>query len=871
MTAKLRKFVKVKSFTAKTDVGVGFNVLRRAINRTGTTLDNVGESVYTQKTLQKFQADYLSDSFVKQITIVKKGTKQKNTFFKDFNKRLKRMFRVKKRQKAEDAAERGIKEGNKESDKLISKIGKPIKKTLGFFSDTLGTIIKYFAMFGALKWITQGDNAEKLAKLGRLVIAMGKFAFKIVEFGVGGVLSGLTNLVGDLSDKNMVERGMRRFLGVFQLIGGLAALRTAQYLVMPWKLLKDVKAINGIFTKTAMTTEEVKASQKARLNGYRDKKTGVIYSEKEYKAMKNSARRADAKRARNAGKGMKSDLYSNQFDDRFKKNYSPQRKTRLQRLQQKGRIAKGKTLRGVGRFAKANPAKVTGALSVLGGGLRIASGLAGGEEAGQAIGAGIGQAAGGIAGAAALTAVAPFLGPFAPMIGSAIGGFLGEWVGKTFGKIAQPIFEPIGRAFKMYFKLAMDITKPFRENLGPLLGALFEVIGGIGQMIFKGLQPLLDFTGFVLKLAGGVLADTIAAVINNVKRLLNPKSVIAGIADAVTFNAFDFDRMQSEEGSKAWWDPAGVFTGKDKKDEKAEGGFVEANFLDGISKSSNYVIPKFDKGGEYSMGYRMGQIFPDQLVYSYEKFLSKSTQTLRNNELVKETNSEEFIEYGGSIGIDDLIEHRKQLLSHPLLKSFKIADIINGTTGLTPEVLYPILMNSDAQKATNKKIEEAIKADVKKMEKKFGKGNGWSWVDESFSKGGEIEKVGKWVMNTPHVKAIKNLTKLVVPQEERREKFMNALSNSISKVKDTARNVVTSGFDRVRDYIIEPATSTQARIVKGESNILAKAQRDADEELETELLVITQNITQPVINTISSTPPKFVYINSKSPMLTEFT
>ena len=86
-------------------------------------------------------------------------------------------------------------------------------------------------MFGALKWITQGDNVKKLAKLGRLVIAMGKFAFKIVEFGVGGVLSGLTNLVGDLSDKNMVERGMRRFLGVFQLIGGLAALRTAQYLV----------------------------------------------------------------------------------------------------------------------------------------------------------------------------------------------------------------------------------------------------------------------------------------------------------------------------------------------------------------------------------------------------------------------------------------------------------------------------------------------------------------------------------------------------------------------------------------------------------------------------------------------------------------
>ena len=263
----------------------------------------------------------------------------------------------------------------------------------------------------------------------------------------------------------------------------------------------------------------------------------------------------------------KSELYNKEFDKRFQKQYRNKRKTRLDRLQQRGRILRGKGMKGINKFAKANPAKVTGALSVLGGGLRIASGFAAGEKSGEAIGAGVGQAAGGIAGAAALTAVAPFLGPLAPMIGSAVGGFLGEWVGKTFGKIAQPIFDPIGRAFKMYFKLAMDIIKPFRDNLGPLLGAVFQVIGGIGEMIFKSLKPLLDFTGFVLKLAGGVLAETINFVVNNAKRLMDPKSMVAGFFDAITLNAFDFDDMNEP-----------------KPEGKAAGGPITLNLLKPMAK-----------------------------------------------------------------------------------------------------------------------------------------------------------------------------------------------------------------------------------------------------------------------------------------------
>ena len=380
MAAKLKKFVTINAFTSKTNVGVGFNVLRKAINRTGTTLDGVNASVKTQAVLQKLQADYLAENYVKQITIVRKGTKQKNTFFTNFNKRIKRMFAVKKRQKAEDAGEDGIKEGRTQTEKLIRKIGKPIENFMGFFGKTIGNVIKYFVIFGALNWITK--HPEKVAKLGRLIFAIGKFGFALTKLGVGAMLTGLTNLVGDYSDKNAVEQGLRKFLGVFQLLGGIAALKTAQYLVMPWKLISDIRGINSIFNKTAETSEEIKASNKARLKGYKDSKTGVIYSEKEYKAMKKSAQRADSKRAARAGKGMKSDLYGKEFDKRFQGVYGNKRKTRLDRLQQRGRILRGKGMKGISKFAKANPAKVTGALSVLGGGLRIASGFAAGEKSG---------------------------------------------------------------------------------------------------------------------------------------------------------------------------------------------------------------------------------------------------------------------------------------------------------------------------------------------------------------------------------------------------------------------------------------------------------------------------------------------------------
>ena len=262
MAAKLRKFVTINKFSAKTEVGDAFNELRTGINRAGVVTDSIGQNVIAQSTLLKFQADYLSDSRNRQVTIIRKGQKQKNKFFKDMKKRLKKMFGFKKRKKAEQVSEKGAKEGAKQADKRFSAIRKPIESFMGMLSKTLGTMVKWFVIYGALNFIQK--HPEQVTKLVKFFFTLGKFAFKIATFGMGGVIGGLSNVFGDLSDKTAVERGMRRFIGVFQIIGGIAALRTAQYLVMPWKLIQDIKGVNSVFDKNAMTAEELRQSQKAR-------------------------------------------------------------------------------------------------------------------------------------------------------------------------------------------------------------------------------------------------------------------------------------------------------------------------------------------------------------------------------------------------------------------------------------------------------------------------------------------------------------------------------------------------------------------------------------------------------------------------------
>ena len=87
-----------------------------------------------------------------------------------------------------------------------------------------------------------------------------------------------------------------------------------------------------------------------------------------------------------------------------------------------------------------------------------------------------------------------------------------------------------------------------------------------------------------------------------------------------------------------------------------------------------------------------------------------------------------------SIGVPDLIEHQDQLLGEiHKLKGFEnvtIDQVINQTTGIPQKTLLPILMRSDAQKATDEKQDIAMEEDRKARGIKPGQGFSMSVNDE---------------------------------------------------------------------------------------------------------------------------------------------
>ena len=116
-------------------------------------------------------------------------------------------------------------------------------------------------------------------------------------------------------------------------------------------------------------------------------------------------------------------------------------------------------------------------------------------------------------------------------------------------------------------------------------------------------------------------------------------------------------------------------------------------------------------------GYRMGQVAPDQFVYSHEKYIS--TYKTKGGEVVED--SDDFKEIFGAIGMPDLIEHQTQLVDSirrvPGYENINFMDVVQypdgqgRLVGMPPEKLYPIFNASDANKATQAKMDEAIRID----------------------------------------------------------------------------------------------------------------------------------------------------------------
>jgi murein DD-endopeptidase MepM/ murein hydrolase activator NlpD len=567
-TLNVRNFISVK-----TNADDPFRPYVKAINRIGHVTEGVGKNLREIGILIEFQNNWL-DSYTKRTTtkLEKKDKNKQNqeSLAEKVKKKLENFLRDRRsEEKTEKLGDRSVEEGTKEALKKEGKKLGFLEQLLTSIGKFLEPIVKGFLLYNALNWIAKADSGQ-LNGAVKTLYSLAKFAYKVTSFGIGKVMDGVANTVGSFKE-NALARTFRFLIGAVEILVGVAALKGAQYLLMPWKILTDANFILKTFSDFGKLKKETEAQIELRKTGYRDKDTGRIYSKEEYDAIKKSAQRADKKRAKRAGKGFESSLYQDAIDARFQGQYHSRKKGRLSKLRQRGRIAKVKAGRGLSKLGQSGIdflgtpkamkfAKIGGGvMSVFGGVNRAVTGLAEGERASSAVGAGIGSAAGGIAGAVAGGALLPFLGPLGPIVGSAIGSFLGEFIGKEFVPLMEPIFAPIGRYFSMIGKFLQMSVGGIAEEYGQYFNRLMSAFGRIAEVLSASGSKIMNlykwfYGGLWKKAVGGF-----QWMMKQLGRLKDPKSVALGYLDTLTFGLTDFDGMGKAAGGAVEMAKGGAF------------------------------------------------------------------------------------------------------------------------------------------------------------------------------------------------------------------------------------------------------------------------------------------------------------------------
>ena len=496
----IKSYVKIKPIKDDGAFGANFNEVRKGINRTGVVTENIGNNLVQTHKLIQFEKDWLRDKAEKEESDDKGDEKESKGAFRRWFKGFKDMFRIQRREKSTK---------DEELDKVEDQganFGKKTKETVKSGLELLGgfltPIFKWLVGMAALKWMSDPENAKKAEKVFKLIGAIAKFAWKIGKWGIGLIMAGLTKVFGVFENSGSpIKKGFKFLFGAFQLFAGF---KTLQYLLNPLKVISDAKKLTSLFQGNAEKEVEFKKQEQWRKFGYKDRETGKIYTEKEYKAQKKSVERQQ-KKLRARGQNAQADKVGAKFNSRVKNPTKLQKGKNFGKQMMKPGMQKG--------------------LAVAGGLTRMASGIAMGEDKTTAVGAGLGQAAGGMLGAAAGTALlGPFLGPFAPIVGNAIGSFLGEWIGKTFLPMIKPLFEPIQKAFKMWWTIIKGVAD--ETGITEFLGTFFKFVGQIGKMMFDILgwimKPLTWVLGGAIKILGGVISFVLKAAKNIFAFMVNP-------------------------------------------------------------------------------------------------------------------------------------------------------------------------------------------------------------------------------------------------------------------------------------------------------------------------------------------------------------
>ena len=374
----------------------------------------------------------------------------------------------------------------------------------GFLTPLLEPLLKFAATIGtffALDFLSKKENREMITKAFTWISKWLGLVWKTASFGFNLIYDGLFDPDGN--DGPIIR--------VLKVIGGIAALKVASRILMPWKLAGDIGKLSKLFRgnrKSSVRQQQVKMDKERFFRGKRDPK-GVRSGRTSKLARQRYARRFGGNAARNRFAG---------------------------RIAGRGSF-KGMT--GMGRFMRSG---VGG--GIFAGALSFGSRLAAGDKMNVAAGGGIGATIGTVATTALLT---PVLGPFAPIVGGILGGFIGDKIGAFIGEAIEPVLAPLGDFFKnIAFPLwkanVMPVVKAVQgvfEPLKALFGMMFDFVAPIATNAFKG---IMDF--IVGPLAKAALDGIVFLIEKAMWAIQNIGKFLSGAGNTLT-------RVLGSEGQKA--------------------------------------------------------------------------------------------------------------------------------------------------------------------------------------------------------------------------------------------------------------------------------------------------------------------------------
>ena len=315
----------------------------------------------------------------------------------------------------------------------------------GFLSPLIEPLIKFAATLGtffALDWLSKKENKESIRTGFEWIGKWLGTVWKVGSWGFGMIYDGLFDPDGNDS----------YLMRALKVVGGIAALKVASRILMPWKLAGDIGKLSKLFKVNR--TKATKNAKKVNQNNFLKQKPKRV---------------AKGIRSGNASKAARK-----RYARRFGGNAS---KSRFG-----GRIAGragSKGMTGMGRFVRSGAGG-----GIFAGALSFGSRLAAGDKMNVAAGGGIGATIGTVAVTALLT---PVLGPFAPIVGGVLGGFFGDKIGAFLGEAIEPVLKPLGDYFK---NIALPMFNAFVKPVATAIQNLFEPLKHVLDMVLEFIAPI---------------------------------------------------------------------------------------------------------------------------------------------------------------------------------------------------------------------------------------------------------------------------------------------------------------------------------------------------------------------------------------------